>query len=72
LEFKYYSSVAGVTVSAAGAAVSVTGAAVSVATGATFLPPEPLFQLHLLCQNLYQKVLQQLQLLLKIKFYRLI
>jgi hypothetical protein len=65
----FYSSVAGVTVSAAGAAVSVaTGAAVSVAT---VLPPEP-FQLHLLCQNLYQKVLQQLQLLLKIKFYRLI
>jgi hypothetical protein len=66
----FYSSVAGVTVSAAGAAVSVaTGAAVSVAAGATFLPPELLFQLHqLLCQNLYQKVLQQLQLLLKIKF----
>jgi hypothetical protein len=43
----FYSSVAGVTVSAAGAVVSVaTGAAVSVATGATFLPPELLFQLH--------------------------
>jgi hypothetical protein len=54
---------------AAGAAVSVAaGAAVSVATELLFAAGA--FQLHqLLCQNLYQKVLQQLQLLLKIKFY---
>jgi hypothetical protein len=46
----FYSSVAGVTVSAAGAAVSVaTGAAVSVATD-TFSAAG--CQLHQLCQNL--------------------
>jgi hypothetical protein len=57
--------------SVAGAAVSAAGAAVSVATASAVA--ELQFQLHLfLCQNLYQKVLQQQQLLLKIKFYRLI
>jgi hypothetical protein len=73
LEFKYfYSSVAGAAVSAAGlqslfsATDYFSAAGALSAAGATF-------QLHLfLCQNLYQKVLQQLQLLLKLKFYRLI
>jgi hypothetical protein len=56
--------------SVAGAAVSAAGAAVSVATASAVAGLQ--FQLHLfLYQNLYQKVLRQ-QLLLKIKFYRLI
>jgi hypothetical protein len=75
----FYSSVAHCFSS--GAAVSAaTGAAFSTASGAASAVELLLFSCcwscfsvaSALCQNLYQKVLQQLQLLLKIKFYRLI
>jgi hypothetical protein len=67
LEFKnlFYSSVAGAAVSAARLQSQLLlELLASVATGATFFQLlEPFFQLHLrLYQNLYQKVLQQLQL----------
>jgi hypothetical protein len=55
----FYSSVAGVTVSAAGAAVSVAAELFQLLLD--FLAG-PLFSCISFCQNLYQKVLQQLQL----------
>jgi hypothetical protein len=77
-EFKnlFYSSVAAVVVSCFSCYRScfstASGATVS-AVAATFQLPGAAFQLHQLSlSELYQKVLQQLQLLLKIKFYRLI